>query len=120
MGAAALLAALAACAPPSHDQPDVGIDVTVQPKVVGQASLTVAARDAAGAPLAIEGLEVEGNMNHAGMRPSFAELQPAGEGRWTGTLELTMGGDWFLLVTGTLPDGRRLERKVDLPGVSSK
>jgi hypothetical protein len=28
-----------------------------------------------------------------------------------------MAGDWFILVKATLPDGRKLERQVDVPGV---
>ncbi len=61
---------------------------------------------------------IEGNMNHAGMKPSFAELTERGAGVYDGDLEFTMGGDWFILVTATLPDGSQLERKVDVKGVA--
>ena len=30
-----------------------------------------------------------------------------------------MGGDWFILVRAELPDGRSMERKVDVPGVDA-
>jgi hypothetical protein len=30
-----------------------------------------------------------------------------------------MAGDWFILVRATLPDGRKLERQVDVPGVQA-
>jgi hypothetical protein len=29
-----------------------------------------------------------------------------------------MGGDWFVIVRGELPDGRALEQVVDVPGVA--
>jgi hypothetical protein len=64
-------------------------------------------------------VRVEGNMNHAGMRPSFADLHETEPGRYTGTLRFTMGGDWFLLVQATLPDGNQVEQKIDVPGVRS-
>jgi hypothetical protein len=59
-------------------------------------------------------------MNHAGMRPVFADAKEVEPGKYEATLELTMGGDWFVLITGTLPDGRKLHRKVDVPGVKSR
>jgi hypothetical protein len=31
-----------------------------------------------------------------------------------------MGGDWFVLVSARLADGRQLKRKVDVPGVKSR
>jgi hypothetical protein len=62
-------------------------------------------------------IRLEGNMTHAGMPPVFAgatELEP---GRYRATLELTMGGDWVVLIHAALPDGRQIERRVDVKGV---
>jgi hypothetical protein len=38
-------------------------------------------------------------------------------GTYEAPLELTMGGDWFLLIDATLPDGGSFHRQMDLPGV---
>ena len=73
--------------------------------------------DSAGQPLEAKSLEVEGNMNHAGMKPVFSTLRPTAPGRYEGTLEFTMAGDWFLLITGQSADGRRIDEKIDVPGV---
>jgi hypothetical protein len=32
-------------------------------------------------------------------------------------MELTMAGDWFLLLEAELADGRRIERTIDVPNV---
>jgi len=59
-------------------------------------------------------------MSHAGMQPVFADAREVEAGRYQASLELTMGGDWFIIVSGTLPDGRKLEHQAPLPGVRSR
>jgi sensor domain CHASE-containing protein len=54
------------------------------------------------------------------MRPVFASAREVSPGTYEAPLELTMGGDWFLLVDARLPDGGTLHRQVDLPGVRSR
>ena len=87
------------------------------PPVVGDVDVTLKLTDAE--QMALQGADVrlEGNMNHSGMKPSFADLKEIEPGQYSGTLKFTMGGDWFLLVSATTADGLVLERKVDVPGV---
>lgn len=103
---------------------DVDAQVTIEfdpsPPAVGTAGLKITLTDPAGQPVQLGTLEVEGNMNHAGMRPVFTRLQEAEPGRYAGTLEFTMGGDWFLLLSGQLAGGGRFNQKVDVPGVKPK
>jgi len=96
---------------------EVRLELTPNPPRVGTAQLALTLTDAAGQPLETDSLEVEGNMNHAGMVPVFATLRPTTAGRYEGSLEFTMAGDWFLLVSGQLADGRRIDQKIDVPGV---
>lgn len=114
--------ALGGCASRTEETSDVRVEVTMDPSppMVGETDLTLRLTDAGGK--AIEGAEirVEGNMNHAGMKPSFAEMTEVEPGRYAGTLDFTMGGDWFLLVTATTPAGEVVERKVDVPGVRTQ
>jgi hypothetical protein len=56
-------------------------------------------------------------MSHAGMVPVLALARETTPGRYQAELELTMVGDWFMLVRADLPDGRSMERKIDVPGV---
>ena len=65
-------------------------------------------------------VKLEGDMNHPGMTPVFAEAAEMGPGADEATLNLTMGGDWFVLIDAALADGRTLHKKVDLPGVKSR
>jgi YtkA-like len=90
------------------------------PPQVGTSKVTLLLKDKSGNPLAGAKVNIEGNMNHAGMKPSFATLTEDAPGHYTGTLEFTMGGDWFVLVTAAMPDGRSIEHKIDVKGVRAR
>jgi len=111
------------CRPkPATKDADINLSVHFNPDrpAVGPAAVTISLRDAAGEPVHLGALDVEANMNHAGMRPVFAHLKETEPGRYSGSIDFTMGGDWFLLVSGKFPGGRHLDKKVDVPGVGSK
>jgi hypothetical protein len=97
----------------------VALSLLPDPPLVGEARVALRLSGPDGEPLSGATVQVEGNMDHAGMTPVFADLVDQGEGRYAGTLGFTMGGDWFLLVRGTFADGRAFERQVDVPGVRS-
>lgn len=119
---AAVLLAMTGCRPNTSQISDAQVDVVLDPSPpeVGTSNLSLTLADASGKPLEGANVRVEGNMNHAGMKPSFADLSEVKPGQYEGTLEFTMGGDWFLLVNARLPDGRTVEHKVDVPGVRTK
>jgi hypothetical protein len=96
------------------------LTVTPSPPVVGEANVAIVLAQPDGIAIRDAKLNVEGNMNHAGMKPSLAELKETQPGRYEGKLDFTMGGDWFLLVTAILPDGSRVERRFDVPAVKSE
>jgi hypothetical protein len=100
----------------------VKADLTLDPSppVVGESKVSLNLADDAGKPLADATVKLEGNMNHAGMKPSFADLKETSPGTYSGTLDFTMAGDWFVLVTGQTADGKRIEHKIDVRGVKSK
>jgi hypothetical protein len=102
-------------APKADAQAKLSFDPS--PPHVGKTAVTLKLTDPDGKPLKGGEIELEGNMNHAGMKPVFANLKETQPGRYEGTLDFTMGGDWFVLVRGKLPDGRRVDEKVDVPGV---
>lgn len=117
-----VLSILAGCPSAQTDQPEMKVDLSLAPTpaVVGDADISLKITDAAGSPLEGAEVRVEGNMNHAGMKPSFADLKEVEPGQYDGVLKFTMGGDWFLLVTAKTPDGKTMQRKIDVPGVKSK
>lgn len=120
VGGMAMLAA--GCAPASSNAPkmDVTLAIDPAPPKVGTANALVTVTDNTGVPVEGAAVKLEGNMNHAGMKPSFADLTEVQPGQYEGTLEFTMGGDWFVLVTVKTSDGMSSEVKVDVPGVSAE
>jgi hypothetical protein len=62
-------------------------------------------------------VRVVGHMTHPGMQPIEAEATRRGPGVYVADVKFTMAGDWVLLVTLELADGRRIERRIDVPGV---
>jgi hypothetical protein len=110
------------CQKPAEAPPEVTIrhEVSPRPPRVGPATVTLTMTDAGGEPVTGAQIQVEGNMLHAGMKPVFGDAKEVQPGRYEAPLEFTMGGDWFLLVNATLPDGGKIERQLDLPGVQSR
>ena len=53
-------------------------------------------------------------MSHAGMSPVFGETKEVEPGKYRGTLEFTMAGDWIILVHITLPGGQRVQQQIEL------
>jgi hypothetical protein len=62
-------------------------------------------------------LRLEGLMSHPGMAPVVAEVVERGDGAYDAPLQFTMAGDWILLVTGQLADGRQLKKRIEIAGV---
>jgi hypothetical protein len=98
----------------------VAIQFSPAPPVIGKNDLEIIITDESGKPVQLGMIKVEGNMNHAGMKPIFAELIENEPGKYSGRIDFTMGGDWFLLVSSDeSPDGK-LNQKIDVPGVKPK
>jgi hypothetical protein len=116
-----LLLSLVSCGRGAKDLPEVAVDLVVSPEPpqLGPAAITVTLQDAEGEPIGGARVELEGNMNHAGMVPVLADAVEVSPGRYQASLDFTMGGDWFILVRADLPDGRSMERKIDIPGVDA-
>jgi hypothetical protein len=117
-------ATVAGCSRPGVERDDGGVrvamSVTPQPPAVGRASVTIRILDADGRPLPASGVELEANMSHPGMKPTFATARLEPPDRWLAELELTMGGDWVVAVDARLEDGRTVRRVLPLPGVESR
>jgi YtkA-like len=93
--------------------------VAPDPPTKGPATVTLKLADSAGRPIVGARVNLEGNMSHPGMRPVFGEASEVAPGRYEAALEFTMGGDWVILFHITLPDGRSLQRQLDVKGVRS-
>jgi hypothetical protein len=122
-GAVALCAGLFLTGCRRHTEPPDGVSIehelAPRPPRVGTTTVTLRVSEASGRPLSGAHVRLEGNMSHAGMRPIFAEARESAPGRYQSELEFTMAGDWVITVRLTLPDGRELEREIDVKGVKS-
>jgi hypothetical protein len=117
--ALSVLLLLVGCGRGGAELPGVSVELGIgpNPPEVGPATLLVTLQDSAGAPLEKAQVEIEGNMNHAGMVPVLAQAVEVEPGRYEAAFEFTMAGDWFILIRAKLADGRSGEWKKDVPGV---
>lgn len=117
-----LAATLLACAKrePTRDELDVTMRVSPDPPVVGTATLDFDVRHS-GHPMNGARVSVEGTMTHPGMTPSFAEAREIAPGVHRASLDLTMAGDWVILVD-VRPGGagKPVRRELPLRGVRAR
>lgn len=81
---------------------------------VGPSHLTVTLTDPAGQPVEGAAVQIEGAMSHAGMSPRWAKARAAANGSYEAPFVWSMGGDWTVTVTASLPDGQQLARQFAL------
>ena len=104
------------CRPPAEEASDLFVtwDVQPDPPRVGEARVTVALADSSGSPVAGADVDLEGTMTHPGMQPASSDTREVSPGRYEGRIDLSMRGDWVLLLEATLADGRKVSRQKDL------
>ncbi|NWG18406.1 MAG: FixH family protein [Chloroflexi bacterium] len=103
-----------AVTPTPAENLSVEMAVEPDPARVGEAALVVTITDAGGQPVDGAKIGARGDMSHAGMAPVLAEVEGGQDGRYRIPFEWTMGGDWFVELTITLPDGTTTSRRFDL------
>jgi hypothetical protein len=116
LGAAVCGVCSAACDRGVASADDVSVEWKMTPRlpIVGTAAIgEMTLRDHARRPVRGARLQIEGHMSHPGMAPVIAAAAERGDGVYEVRLQFTMSGDWILLVTGSLPDGRRLNHRID-------
>ena len=99
--------------------PDIAVqyEIAPQPPRAGTTTIDVRLTDKNGVPVGGARVDLEGNMSHAGMAPVNGEAKEIETGKYRGTLQLTMAGDWIVLVLIALPDGQKLQRQIEINGV---
>ena len=122
--AGALLAASlssGAChrSPRTESQLDVAWTLRPEAPAVGPATLTVTLRQTSGDPVKGARVRLEGHMSHAGMAPVLADATESAPGVYDLQFAFTMQGDWVLLVSAALPEGARVERRIDVARVQA-
>jgi len=106
-----------------QDKTDPGKAVLVQheiqpsPAHVGHSTFHVTLTDPAGTPISGAHVNMEADMSHPGMAPVFFSGKESAPGSFMGAVDLSMPGDWTILLHITLANGAKVEKQFDLPGV---
>jgi hypothetical protein len=74
-------------------------------------------RDSVTGPVTGATLKIEAHMAMPGMSPYLAEATEQGNGVYEAPVRFSMRGDWVVVVDGTLADGRRVTKSLDIHGV---
>ncbi len=111
---------VAACTRPAQAR-DLKFEWTLTPArvSVGSARLQLRVLDAAGGPVRGAQLHIEAQMAHPGMMPLVVVATERSEGLYEAELQFSMGGDWILIVEGSLSNGARVHHRIDVPNVRS-
>lgn len=118
----ALFLSAMGCESSKETHPDIELNWQIKPDPpsVGMATLNITLRDSTDKLISGADVEIEGNMSHPGMQPILTTAEETEPGRYSADMEFTMGGDWFFLIKSTLPDGKTIERQININGVRSQ
>ena len=112
------VAGFVSCRSSSSVDVRIAPEVTPQPPRVGRVTITLRVTDASGKPINAARIALEGNMSHAGMTPVFVDAAEVEPGRYRANMDLTMAGDWIILVHLVLSGGEKVERQFEIKGVA--
>jgi hypothetical protein len=112
---------LTGCRRLANSEPEIAVreQIAPQPVRMGPATVTIEMTDAAAKPVSRATINVEMDMSHPGMSPLFEEAKETAPGSYQARIDFNMGGDWVVLLHIKLPDGRKIERRMDVRGVQS-
>jgi len=112
---------LAGCGKPASSASNIVInsELSPQPVRVGPVTVTLKLNNSTAKPVSGAHITLEGDMSHPGMAPVFADAKETEAGRYQGTLQLNMSGDWVVLTHVILTDGQKLERQINVNGVQA-
>lgn len=116
--AVALCAAAACNRAPEPGEISVAWRVDPSPPSIAEGTrVLLTVRDSVTGAVSGAHLKIEAHMAMPGMSPYLAEATDQGNGTYEAPVRFSMRGDWILVVDGTLPDGRRVTRNLDIRDV---
>ena len=109
------------CSKPSDVPNNVAFTYESDPKParIGVNTFTVTLKSTGGERLGGAQVSLEGDMSHAGMSPVFGETREIVPGRYQGTLNFNMRGDWTVLFHIKLANGETFDRQVELRNIQA-
>jgi hypothetical protein len=118
--ACAVLLPMTSCRQPAAPDSELIVksEISPSPAHVGPATITVQLSDPSMKPVTGASIGIEADMSHAGMAPAFSKSKEDGSGRYRGDIVFSMAGDWAILLHIALANGTKIERQIDVKGVS--
>lgn len=102
------LLSLTGCGQESAAMPPADVDIAIrvepEPLAVGETTLIITLTDSSGSYVDGAKLQIQGNMDHAGMTPVNRETGESSNGEYRVPFEWTMGGGWIVTITAQLPN----------------
>lgn len=83
---------------------DIAIRIEPEPLAVGETTFIITLTDSSGSHIDGAKLQIQGNMDHAGMTPVDRETSESSNGEYRVPFEWTMGGGWIVTITAQLPN----------------
>ena len=99
---------------------NVQYEVLPQPPRLGITTINLRLTQKDGQPVKGARVELEGNMSHAGMSPVTSDAKEIEAGKYSGTVQLEMAGDWIVVVHITLADGQEVQRQIEIKALNTE
>ncbi|HEY0760043.1 MAG TPA: FixH family protein [Acidisarcina sp.] len=93
------------------------LEIAPQPPRVGPAVATIVLADKTRKPIAHASVDIEADMAHPGMSPTFANAHEIAPGRYQAHITFSMAGDWVLLIHVNIPDRQPVYAQIDVKAV---
>ena len=78
------------------------------PRVGSTAAVRVTLSDGQSNPMRGARVSIEAHMSHPGMTPVVADARETADGIYVARISFSMAGEWTLVASGVLADGRRI------------
>ena len=78
------------------------------PQAGSNAAVRVTVRDGQSRPIRGARVSIEAHMSHPGMAPVVADAHETADGIYIARIPFSMAGEWTLVASGVLADGRRI------------
>jgi hypothetical protein len=116
-----LIAGLAIGCARDARRPDIDAtwSVSSTPSATTESVARLTLVDAQRRPVTGAHLQLEAQMSHPGMPPLVAPFVEQGDGTYEAAVRFSMAGDWVLVASGQLSDGRRFSTAFGVAGVSA-
>lgn len=117
-----LCVSITGCQSSGDVQQDIRVNWEIEPSPprVGKATFNITVSDSINSLITGADVKLEGNMSHPGMKPVITNAEEVEPGQYSATMNFTMAGDWFVIVTTSLGDSTEVETQIKVPGVRSQ